>query len=133
MFVDLRAVYPTPEVPGTEMSFEEIWALRRGWLDRSWEDAVSEEEEVEDLSSEVDMLSLAVEDKLVVHRDVAEKLVVLHDVAEKPIARQDVVMLDENGAPIYHREGKPRKKKVIEVNETQISKCCISIWPPDMS
>jgi checkpoint serine/threonine-protein kinase len=106
VFVDLRAVYPTPEEPGTELSFEEVWARNRGWMDRVWDDEIAEEEtplQGENAMSEVDLLAEAVSEKLVVHHD--------------------VVMLDENGAPILPREGKPRKKKVMEVNETQISEC----------
>jgi checkpoint serine/threonine-protein kinase len=81
------------------LSFEEIWASNRGWLDQTWPD--DEIEEVENPSSAVDMLAQTLPEKLVVH--------------------SDVVMLDENGAPIYNREAKPKKKKVMEINETQIS------------
>jgi checkpoint serine/threonine-protein kinase len=109
VFVDLREVYPTPEEPGTELSFEEVWARRRGWLDKTWpDDTIEEEQETlfqdgsdENRPSEVDLLAAAVSEKLVVHHD--------------------VVMLDENGAPIFPHKGKPKKKKVMEVNETQIS------------
>lgn len=104
VFVDLRAVYPTPDEPGTELSFEEIWAANRGWLGREWEDEVPEEPpSFTDENALPDMNALT--DR------VSEKLVIHHD----------VVRLDENGAPIYPKEAKPRKKKVIEVNETQIS------------
>ena len=97
MFVDLRLVYPTPEEPGTELSFEEIWAANRGWLNRSWKD--------EEVKQEVDVLADEVSQKLSVHHD--------------------VVRLDENGAPIYPKEARPKKKKVVEVNETQISECTL--------
>ncbi|KAH8905453.1 kinase domain-containing protein [Coniochaeta sp. PMI_546] len=108
VFVDLREVYPTPEEPGTELSFEEVWARKRGWLDRTWpEDTVEEEvalqhEVDENRASEVDVLADAVSEKLVVHHD--------------------VVMLDENGAPIFPNKSKTKKKKAMEVNETQIIK-----------
>jgi checkpoint serine/threonine-protein kinase len=101
VFVDLRAVYPTPDEPGTELSFEEVWAARRGWLDREWEDeelpSFADENSVRDVNALADSMS--------------QKLVVHHD----------VVRLDENGAPIFPKEGKSKKKKVIEINETQIS------------
>jgi checkpoint serine/threonine-protein kinase len=42
-------------------------------------------------------------------------------VPQKLAIHHDVVRLDENGAPIYPKETKAKKKKVIEVNETQIS------------
>jgi len=106
VFVDLREVYPTPEVPGTELSFEEVWAAKRGWLDRTWPDDTVEEEFHQDENDEnrqVDLLAEAVSEKLVVH--------------------QDVVMFDENGAPILPHKSKPKKKKPVEVNETQISEC----------
>jgi checkpoint serine/threonine-protein kinase len=106
IFVDLAAVYPTPEEPGTELSFEEIMAARRGWLDFSWE------EESVDLNlvpapepslHEIEEISNGIGGKLVIH--------------------QDPVLFDENGVaqgpPREARAGK--KKKVMEVNETQIS------------
>ncbi|OIW34848.1 hypothetical protein CONLIGDRAFT_639181 [Coniochaeta ligniaria NRRL 30616] len=108
VFVDLREVYPTPDEPGTELSFEEVWARKRGWLDRTWPDDTVEEEDLlrdehdENRVSEVDLLAEAVSEKLVVHHD--------------------VVMLDENGAPIFPNKSKPKKKKAMEVNETQIIK-----------
>ena len=104
VFVDLQAVYPSPEDPGTELSFEEIWAANRGWLDCTWDDDVPDELPVldEKKPSEIDVLSQAVSQKLVVHHD--------------------VVMLDENGRiQDYPKEGRSKKKKVMEVNETQIS------------
>ncbi len=101
VFVDLRAVYPSPDEPGTELSFEEVWAANKGWLEHLWDD---EEKD----SSEVDVLA----------RNVSQKLTVHHD----------VVQLDENGAPILPRTSRPKKKKVMEVNETPISEC--SCAPP---
>lgn len=103
IFVDLRAVYPAPEEPGTELSFEEIWAAKRGWLDQTWEDeSVAEEAPEYGDENDVEALGTAMSQKLVVHHD--------------------VVMLDENGSIKGHsREGKPRKKKVMEINETQTS------------
>ena len=103
VFVDLRAVYPTPDEPGTELSFEEVWAANRGWLNCEWED-----EALEELPSM--MNENATPTRIAVNR-VSQKIAVHHD----------VVTLDENGAPIYHKETKARKKKVIETNETQIS------------
>ncbi|KAH8890985.1 hypothetical protein GQ53DRAFT_794575 [Thozetella sp. PMI_491] len=106
VFVDLRAVYPSPDEPGTELSFEEVWAANRGWLDQTWEDEAAPALPMdENRRHDVDMLAENVSQKLVVHHDVV-----------------DVVRLDENGAPILPKTTKPKKKKVIEVNETQIIK-----------
>ncbi len=104
IFVNLEAVYPTPEEPGTELSFEELWAAQRGWLDVSWEDEIVVEEKRPSDENDPDVNLLS--------RKVAEKLVVHHD----------MVLLDENGAiKDQSKPAKPKKKKVMEVNETQIS------------
>lgn len=103
VFVDLREVYPTPEEPGTELSFEEVWARKRGWLGQTWPDDAVEEDAAfgdENAVPDVNLLASAVSEKLVVHHD--------------------VVVLDENGAPLLPSKGK-LKKKLMEVNETQIS------------
>lgn len=123
VFVDLREVYPTPDEPGTELSFEEIWARNRGWLNMTWPDDVVEESPAPDENSfdDVDLLAEAVSEKLVVHHDVVRL-----DENGAPIFprenKADVIMLDENGAPIFPHKSKSKKKKVIEVNETQIIK-----------
>lgn len=36
VFVNLEAVYPNPDNPQEEISFEELRALSRGWLSRDW-------------------------------------------------------------------------------------------------
>lgn len=113
IFVDLATLYPTPNEAGTELSFEEIWAMNRGWLDRSWEEeSVMDENVLFDdensphvfggHASRVETMSRGVE-KLVIHRDVG--------------------VYDENGAVMEKpRASKSKKIKVMEVNETQISK-----------
>lgn len=92
VFVDLQAVYPYPEEPGTELSFEEIWAAKRGWLGRTWDNQFD--------------LSLS------------------EHVENTPPARghHETSSLDENGRIAEpQRGGRGKKKKVMEVNETQIS------------
>ncbi|TWU75470.1 hypothetical protein ED733_005005 [Metarhizium rileyi] len=107
IFADLAAVYPTPEEPGSELSFEEIMAARRGWLDRSWDDEVVEDDfntEPMQCIGEIEQISHGINNKLAIHRD--------------------PILFDENGGMKEHprdpRVGK--KKKVMEVNETQIIK-----------
>ncbi|KAF7535452.1 hypothetical protein G7Z17_g13199 [Cylindrodendrum hubeiense] len=108
VFVDLAAIYPTPEEQGTELSFEEIMAGNRGWLDCAWEDESIDE-------------NLVPEPVLVPLRDIEE---ISKGVSQKLVIHQDPVHYDENGAvmeqPRAPRGGK--KKKVMEVNETQIIK-----------
>lgn len=36
VFVDLAAVYPDYKNPNIEVSFEELRALKRGWMDKDW-------------------------------------------------------------------------------------------------
>ncbi|KAK3394714.1 Mad3/BUB1 homology region 1-domain-containing protein [Podospora didyma] len=109
IFVDLRAVYPTPDEPGTELSFEEIWAASRGLFNQKWDDVLSpvltpivDGDRDENSLPDMNLLTEQVSKKLMVHHD--------------------VVRLDENGAPVYPKQNKPRKKKAVEVNETQIIK-----------
>ncbi|KAL5624732.1 hypothetical protein BROUX41_004792 [Berkeleyomyces rouxiae] len=37
ILVDLEVIYPEPNIRGAELSFEEVWARNRGWLDHSWD------------------------------------------------------------------------------------------------
>ncbi|KAF4977750.1 hypothetical protein FZEAL_5769 [Fusarium zealandicum] len=123
VFVDLAAIYPTPEEVGTELSFEEIMAANRGWLDHSWEEELVDDslvpepvapfQEIEEIE-EIEEISKGLGEKLVIHQDPVDKMVIHKDTAQ----------YDENGRvieqPRGHRGGK--KKKVMEVNETQIIK-----------
>jgi len=110
VFVDLAAIYPTPEEPGSELSFAEVWAANRGLLNKSWGQHEKTASGASVLPAEendsplVDQLAEAISTKLTVHHE--------------------VVKLDENGAIIdnHPRGGRPKKKKVMEVNETQISR-----------
>ncbi|KAF4459438.1 BUB kinase [Fusarium albosuccineum] len=117
VFVDLAAIYPTPEEVGTELSFEEIMAANRGWLDQSWEEEFMDENLVPEPVvplREIEEISKGVGEKLLIHQDPVDKLVI----------HKDNVQYDENGRVIEQPRG-PRggkKKKVIEVNETQIIK-----------
>ncbi|KAF4123339.1 checkpoint serine/threonine-protein kinase [Geosmithia morbida] len=103
IFVDLATVYPTPDEPGTELSFEEVMATRRGWLDRSWEEEAVDINLVPEPAGlgEIEEISKGVGGKLTIHRDVDE-----NGVAMEP--------------PKNPRAAK--KKKLMEVNETQIIK-----------
>lgn len=147
---NLRVLYPTPEIPGSELSFEEVLLARAGWLDERPETPVErmvplrDENRPSPVPSQVDLENAP--QKLVIHRDrrpsPVERKVPLKDennqcppvisqvdlldenAPQKLVIHRDTIPLDENGAPIkpIPKEGKPRKKKVMEVNETQISK-----------
>lgn len=96
VFVDLQAVYPSPEDPGSELSFEEIWAANRGWLNQNWDD-------------ECAINCAGIREN---GRD-----------DPKMAGHHEIVKLDENGCiSEQHRGGRSKKKKVMSINETQISK-----------
>lgn len=86
-----------------ERNFEEVWAANRGWLDRTWEDDEAKPPRRSPLAAREVEKTMPPPERLVVHQDA-------------------VVMLDENGAVMHSREGRGKKKKVMEVNETQISR-----------
>ena len=101
IFVDLAAVYPTPDESGSELSFEEIMAANRGWLDRSWEDETVDES--------------------ILPGEARHGTPPFKDTNEPD---ENLIVFDENGdvrdqPPSDGRHAK--KKKVMEVNETQIS------------
>lgn len=172
VFVDLVAIYPTPEEAGTELSFEELWALSRGWLDVGWdaydtevapeegdledEDIAMDETDIDPPMIEASPLAKQPAAKLLVRQDTirlgedvnivqrprkVETLSILQEpapdrenralmpraepAAQKIPLRQDEngVELDENGVVVEKtKESRGKKKKVMEVNETQISK-----------
>ncbi|KAM0293079.1 hypothetical protein ACHAO9_002649 [Fusarium lateritium] len=156
VFVDLAAIYPTPEEIGTELSFEEIMAANRGWLDHCWEEETFDESlvpepvvlpEIEEISKGVGEKLMIHQDpvnklsihqdpvdklmihpdpvgKLAIHKDPVQKLVIHQDSSTKLAIHKDVVQYDENGRAIEQPRGSRggKKKKAIEVNETQIIK-----------
>ena len=113
IFVNLEAIYHTPEIVGSELSLEELRAGYRGWLSKTW---VSE---IPNRKSHDDPLNLqdGTEESNV---NVPE---IVREVSEKLVIARDPVTLDENGAAKETaREGKGRRLKIKEVNETQISR-----------
>lgn len=109
--VSLEALYPNTGSPGIELSFEELMASHRGWLNKIWK-------------AETPFClkdSLEVEDKANGPNPSANGL--SGDISDSLISTHDPHMLDENGfAKETNREGKARKMRVKEINETQISK-----------
>lgn len=111
--VDLEAIYPSPDVVGSELSIEELITRRRGLSSKVWEPELPLKIVSSTLISppqESDDTNLIIED---ITKAISEKLVIARD----PVA------LDENGAAKEPaREGRGRRMKIKEVNETQISK-----------
>ncbi|KAH7197699.1 Mad3/BUB1 homology region 1-domain-containing protein [Fusarium flagelliforme] len=156
VFVDLAAIYPTPEEIGTELSFEEIIAANRGWLGHCWEEESIDESivpepaaplEIEEISKglgeklmihqdPVDKIPIHKDSgdklmirpdpvgKMAIHKDPVDKLVIHQDSSTKLAIHKDSVQYDENGR-VIEQPRPPRgskKKKMMEVNETQIIK-----------
>lgn len=121
-------------------------AANRGWLDHCWEEETFDESlvpepavlpEIEEISKGVGEKLMIHQDpvdklmirpdpvgKLAIHKDPVQKLAIHQDSSIKLAIHKDVVQYDENGRAIEQPRG-PRgskKKKAIEVNETQISK-----------
>lgn len=116
IFVNLEVIYPTPEVPGTELSFEELWAESRGWLDARWDD----ENEPENVQEPEDIHEPVYHDENeppAIHQ-------MSHKVEKLMILRDDSIS-QENHTPRHEpKPSKPRRKKGMEMNETQISQYC---------
>lgn len=124
IFVNLEAVYPTPEEPGTELSFEELWAASRGWLDAQWDDDSEMEDTYDSMPHDENEPPVV---QQITHK--VEKLAIMRDDSQEnqaPRPKVEKLMIfddsQENQAPQQQsKASKPRRKKGMEVNETQIS------------
>lgn len=90
--MNLEAVYPDPEDPSVEMSFDELRAMQRGWLDRVWAPemissvAAPEVEPAEPVSAS-DAQEEEIDSGLV------------EQVVEKLVIARDPPVVDENARP----------------------------------
>ncbi|KAH7364705.1 Mad3/BUB1 homology region 1-domain-containing protein [Rhexocercosporidium sp. MPI-PUGE-AT-0058] len=114
--VNLEAIYPSPDIVGSELSLEELRADCRGWLSKVWEQEIV----VKDI--EIPLGSPGNQGGADVNLDE-----VIREVSEKLVITRDPPALDENGAAKEPaREGRGRRMKIKEVNETQIIKAKLS-------
>lgn len=109
VYVNLEALYPNSETLKSELSFEEVMAGHRRWLNKIWRQETSSEpndslelnHKTNESNSSGDTLGGEISGSLTTN---------------------DHVILDENGvAKELTRESKARKMKIKEINETQIS------------
>lgn len=106
--VNLEAMYPTPDLVGSELCLEELRAESRGWLGKVW-------------SSEKPAKASS-KSKMMIYDDQNDVMEPIVQKVEKLAIARDPVIVDENGvAKEIPREGKGRRMKIKEVNETQIS------------
>lgn len=119
VYVDLRAVYPNDDDPNEEMSFEEIRAQSRGWLNMDWT-AEKKKSPSHDLiaseNSQQTSSPLYVEN---VQHDIHPLMDHANDRSER------VASASNNSTESTAREtkvGRPKKMKIMEVKgETQTS------------
>ncbi|KAG9242870.1 Mad3/BUB1 homology region 1-domain-containing protein [Calycina marina] len=115
VFVNLERLYPQPNVLGTELCFEEMMAGHRGWLNKVWKpEGCPGPESVRSQLTTAESTNMSFE-------------TITQDITEKLVISQDPIILDENGATkVPSREGRGRRMKIKEVNETQIIKAKLS-------
>lgn len=121
VFVNLEAVYPVPNNPNEEMSFEELRAASRGWMGKDWA-AGREQLRVVQSQAQAQGLTLDAEADDVLNGDLADQL--QHDL----VIDNDQVTHPETavskGGSREGRSGRPKKMRVMEVKgETQTSRC----------
>jgi len=115
VYVNLEQLYPNPHILGTELCFEEMMARQRGWLDKVWKREIS--------SSTHNSLPLPDDVDNTTNSSIQT---IARNLSQKLTIGNDPIMLDENGVTKeQNREGRGRRMKIKEVNETQISKSCL--------
>ncbi|RKF64551.1 putative protein kinase [Erysiphe neolycopersici] len=109
IFVNLEALYPTPEIFGSELSIEELRAKHRGYMSKSWEPEDSSRMVVIESSKPTERIckNNSLDDEL-------NEIAVENLIISGPIAKETC------------RERRARKMKIREINETQIIKAKLS-------
>ena len=123
VFVNLEAVYPNPNDPNEEFSFEELRAKHRGWLQRDWQ--------VENVQETADQTNGEREEKLPDVIEEAEDEGAIEVVLTQSLEQR--LVLDHGNQILSpstkrkegnreNRPGRSRKTKIMEVKgETQTS------------
>ncbi|KAI4202732.1 MAG: hypothetical protein LQ350_002398 [Teloschistes chrysophthalmus] len=120
VFVNLEAVYPNPDNPTEEYSFEELRAKSRGWLDRDWAAENKREERQRKLSRRDERRSspLGIEDPSALIHGSKKERPISQDTTEQSVEPLPVEDMTQGT-----RARKSRRIKVMEVKgETQTVK-----------
>ncbi|KAL8638572.1 MAG: hypothetical protein Q9228_004289, partial [Teloschistes exilis] len=120
VFVNLEAVYPNPDNPAEEYSFEELRAKSRGWLNRDWAAEKKREERQKLLSRRDERRSspLEIEDPSALIRGNKKEQSISQDTTEQSVEPLPVEDMTQGT-----RARKSRRIKVMEVKgETQTVK-----------
>lgn len=91
-------------------------AAQRGLLNKVWRSrGISRPESIRSPSATTESTSMSDE-------------TITQEISEKLVISRDAGLLDENGiTKLPNREGRGRRMKIKEVNETQISKWCVNL------
>ncbi len=112
VFVDLEAVYPNPRDPTEEMSFEELRAMRRGWLGKDWS---------KPKTPPMRMVEPTIETQRVVEESEPDLLldeVLAGNMKQGLVLKEEAILRDENGnIKDGSREGRSSKIKKLRVKE----------------
>ncbi|POS85760.1 hypothetical protein EPUL_002183 [Erysiphe pulchra] len=109
IFVDLEALYPTPEIFGSELSIEELRAKHRGYVSKTWGP--------EDSGRMVVIESSKPTERTCKNNSVHDEL--------NEIAVENLIISGPSAKETC-RERRARKMKIREINETQIIKAKLS-------
>ena len=112
VFVNLEAVYPNPADPSVEMSFDELRAKRRGWMDKVWGEDTSLKlvQTVSAIVQTPENESIATEEERKMSTDFQKKVVVEEET--EPIQQQ-------SPSQSQSQEGKPAKQKKMRLREVK--------------
>lgn len=123
--MNLEAVYPNPNDPTEEMSFEELRAAFRGWMGKDW---AAERKQRRVVESHAQTQRKAVEDAEAndaVDAAIAERLQQDLVISSNHEIHAEVAVTKEGSRE--GRSGRPKKMKIMEVKgETQTSWCPFS-------
>ncbi|MCJ1393976.1 hypothetical protein MMC18_006853 [Xylographa bjoerkii] len=118
VFVNLEAVYPNPNDPNEEYSFEELRAKQRGWLDKSWlrKTVQSGPEELDKQYEEgLDNVPLVEgvesEEDAILALNVREQLNITEEGTDQ--GQSELAAGEDGGRD--DRSTRPRKKRILEV------------------
>ena len=136
VYINLEAVYPNPNDPTEEYSFEELRAKHRGWMDKKWTPS-KPCPKTDESNKKIEIFLDAQDQELTKLRDALPQPVqdvpsfVVKNVAECSFeGTTDQTPTGGLGIKEDSQEGiaeRPKKKKVKEVRgETQTSKSCRS-------
>ncbi|KAE8350022.1 Mad3/BUB1 homology region 1-domain-containing protein [Aspergillus coremiiformis] len=105
VFVDLGAVYPDDRDPSIEVSFEELRAIRRGWMDKQWR---PHKEPLRQISGNEN--SVGIDPARVLPQEFDEKLT---------FRDTDLPAQQQTGDSDAHHEGKAGKSRKLKLREVK--------------